>query len=133
MLSADTVCSLGRKWLRSDFAGYSRRFCRFRGGFADFVVPLRYELQNLIVHYEVFYYGVAPHYEAHVWTSVARITLISLLCERPSTQDHKWLRQEAAGRDEAWGNAQASSRLNPSRPAYQYCKSKKHCHPVQCS
>ena len=24
---------------------------------------------DLIVHYEVFYYGVVPHYEPHSWTS----------------------------------------------------------------
>ena len=33
---------------------------------------------DLIVHYEVFYYGVVPHYEPHSWTSVYSVVLYCL-------------------------------------------------------
>ena len=40
---------------------------------------------DLIVHYEVFYYGVAPHYEPHSSTSAGMINLlhshIGLFCQ----------------------------------------------------
>jgi hypothetical protein len=36
---------------------------------------------DLIVHYEVFYYGVVPHYEPHSWTSARCVTHgVMLLC-----------------------------------------------------
>ena len=31
---------------------------------------------DLIVHYEVFYYEVVPHYEPHSWTSVVDKSLV---------------------------------------------------------
>ena len=54
---------------------------------------------DLIVHYEVFYYGVAPHYEPHSYTSAREVRVnaenLPEVVEEPQEADQLGERQRA--------------------------------------